>query len=117
MQRAALLILAPLYGVAMYLFASREYLSRGHTVDSLSDPSLGRASDNVLEVRRVIVDERDLRLIERVESYLAERREEKRKVAILFGGGHMPAIAEVLTSRHGYRVIHSEWLTAIAATE
>jgi len=110
-QRAALSILAPLYGVALYLFASREYLSRGHTVDSLSD----RASDDVLEIRKVIADERDLRLIERVESYLAERRDGQRKVAILFGGAHMPAIAEVLTSRHGYRVIHSEWLTAIAA--
>jgi hypothetical protein len=77
-QRAALSILAPLYGVALYLFASREYLSRG-------------------------------------QSYLAERRDGQRKVAILFGGAHMPAIAEVLTSRHGYRVIHSEWLTAIAA--
>ena len=117
MQRAALLIVAPLYGAALYLFASREYLSRGHSVDSLPDRPFNPGSDKLVEAHDVIVDARDQRLIEKVEAYLAERRDEKRKVAILFGGGHMPAIAGVLASRHGYRVVHSEWLTAIAAID
>jgi hypothetical protein len=109
-QRMTILLVAPLYGVVMYLFASREYFTRRHTVDSLPD----RLDYRLSQVRELIVDERDQRLIERIESCLAERRDDQRKVAILFGGGHMPAVVEVLTSRHGYHVVHSEWVTAIA---
>jgi len=109
-QRMAVLLVAPLYGVAMYLFASREYFTRRHSVDSLPDHRDQRLS----QVRELIVDERDQRLVEKIESCLAERRDDQRKVAILFGGGHMPAVVGLLTSRHAYRVVHSEWITAIA---
>ena len=109
-QRMAVLLLAPLCGVAMYLFASREYFARRHTVDSLPD----RLHPGLSQVRELIVDERDQRLIARLESCLVERRDDQRKVAILFGGGHMPAVVGALTSRHAYRVVHSEWITAIA---
>jgi hypothetical protein len=109
-QRMAVLLLAPLYGVAMYLFASREYFTRRGSVDSLPD----RLDQGLSQIRELIVDERDQRLIERIESCLAERRDDQRKVAILFGGGHMPAVVGALTSRHAYRVVHSEWITAIA---
>ena len=109
-QRMAVLLLAPLCGVAMYLFASREYFARRHTVDSLPD----RLDPGLSQVRELIVDERDQRLIARLESCLVERRDDQRKVAILFGGGHMPAVVGALTSRHAYRVVHSEWITAIA---
>jgi len=109
-QRMAVLVLAPLYGVALYLFASREYFTRRHSVDSLPD---GRESTQP-QVRELIVDERDQRLIETIESCLAERPNDQRKVAILFGAGHMPAVVGMLTARHAYRVVHSEWITAIA---
>jgi len=109
-QRMAVLLLAPLFGVAMYLFASREYFTRRHTVDSLPD----HREQGLSQVRELIVDERDQRLVEKIESCLAERRDDQRKVAILFGGGHMPAVVGLLTSRHAYRVVHSEWITAIA---
>lgn len=110
MQRMAALVLAPLYGVVLYLFASREYFTRRGSVDSLAR----RLDHPLTQVQELIVDERDQRLIETIESCLAERRDEQRKVAILFGGGHMPAVMGVLASRYGYRVVNSEWITAIA---
>jgi hypothetical protein len=107
-QRMALLILAPLYGFFLYLFASREYLARGHSVDSLPDR-------DTTPVREAIVGKRNRHLIEQIESYLEEAGDSVRKVAILFGGAHMPAVAKILMSQHGYRVTHSEWIIAIAA--
>jgi hypothetical protein len=110
-QRMALQLLAPLYGAALYLFATREFMSRGHSVESLSTTSL----DSMPEFREALLDKRDQHLVQRIESFLAENGSRECKLAILFGGGHMPVIAGALTSRHGYEVIQSHWVTAIAA--
>jgi hypothetical protein len=110
-QRMALQLVAPIYGAAMYLFATRESLCRGHSVESLQGADL----DSLPKFREAILDSRDRQLVQRIETYLGQNGQKELKLAILFGGGHMPAVASALASKHRYSSVHSEWVTAIAA--
>jgi hypothetical protein len=113
-QRIALMVLAPLYGAAMYVFGSRERFSRGHTVDSLPAREERVTDDARTSIEDVVLHERDRHLVTRIEAYLASEANQTRTAAVLFGAAHMPAVAAHLLARHGYRVARSRWVTAIA---
>ena len=113
-QRIPLLVMAPLYGLALYLFATRDYLSGGHNVDSLPSRNRSAAEDAIPAFFEAIVHSRDEHLLELIEEHLSAGGNMERTTAVLFGGGHGPGIVGVLMRKHGYRVVHSEWITAIA---
>ena len=43
----------------------------------------------------------------------AERCQEPIAVAVVYGAGHMPAVAAGLMRRHGYRPRQAEWLALL----
>ena len=110
-QRSVLLLLAPLYGCYLYLFGSRGSFARRASVDSIAD----RDAESSPAFDDVIGHQRDRRLIQKLESLLLVEDGVERKIAVTFGGRHMPAVASELMSKHGYRVVNSDWIVAIKA--
>lgn len=59
---------------------------------------------------RAILHARDARLIERLGAQLDDSGSGVRRLAIVYGAGHMRAVLRELTGR-GYHVERGEWLT------
>jgi hypothetical protein len=59
---------------------------------------------------RVILDERDQKLVAALTSIHIERANENLTVAVVYGAGHVPAIVKGLY-QHDYRVRGGDWLT------
>lgn len=59
----------------------------------------------------VVVHARDALLVDALTSIHEERSAEPISVAVLYGAGHMPAVASALVSRLGYHARTAEWLT------
>ena len=108
-HRFALYVLSSLLGVVLYVAGSRQFVASTRSVDSL--PTRATANEAVDDA---IVHNRDRRLMKRVEAHILEDSAKDQLTAILFGGSHLPAVASLLMSKHGYRVTKSDWLTAIA---
>ncbi|MDH5233024.1 MAG: hypothetical protein OEY38_23470 [Gammaproteobacteria bacterium] len=106
-------LLAPLYGVYKYLSASRESLAQGHTLDDLNTMEDLSDTDAEIALNKVILDDRDRELIATIEKHVKLHRNKQEKTAIIYGAKHMPAVVTVLTTKFGYRVTNSEWVSAI----
>jgi hypothetical protein len=108
-QRTALLIATPLFGLGLYLLASRESIGRRlgtEEVESRED-ILGLGSSPELETALLVA--RDIRLIDTLNAVLNENGDGKR-IAIVYGAAHIRAVSRLLTGKHGFRVIESEWI-------
>lgn len=114
LQQIGLLTLAPIYGCWMYLVASRDSLARGKSTDSLSNAYALRGSNSVNDIRDVILTKRDEVIVACIDDYIRNCEHKNETAAILFGGGHMPAIVSHLMRKHGYSVKKSEWVSVIA---
>lgn len=69
--------------------------------------------DDVLDdVERVVLRERDVRLLAALGTIVDERSSEDVKVAVVYGAEHMRAVVRGLRERD-YRVYAAEWLTAM----
>jgi hypothetical protein len=66
-------------------------------------------------VERVVLQERDARLLAALDTIHTQRSHEKLTVAVVYGAAHMRAVVRGLGDRHGYRVYTAEWLTALDA--
>lgn len=114
-ERLVLLLVAPAIGIGLFIVGSRQLISRGHSVDSIPAESGATGAKSSAKFEKAILHDRDRHLLARIEEHVLANPDKEQLTAILFGGRHMPAIAEVLMSGHGYRVKKSDWLTAIAA--
>jgi hypothetical protein len=114
--RMALLAGAPIYGVLLYLTASRESIGRGLSREDTSSREEAAAEDASLGVRKVLVDGRDAKLISVLERILDSAGQEK-CVGILYGAAHMVAVTDWLIGKQGYRVTRGEWVEVFAYEE
>jgi hypothetical protein len=58
----------------------------------------------------VIMDNRDRKLLEALTELHELRCREPITVGVVYGAGHMPAVAHGLIERYGYRARHAEWM-------
>lgn len=107
MYRAGLLMLAPLYGLYQYLFATRGSLAEKQSVDDLPPREQVEEADS--PSRRPFISDRDNRVITVLEDLLSEAADDRR-IAVVWGAGHMPAIAGYLMHQEGFRVERADWV-------
>jgi hypothetical protein len=107
-ERAAINTAAPLFGLYLRLFVSRERLARQLELndDTMIDnwrPETG--------VDRLITNDRDALLVEAVTKIHEERRNEPVDVAVVYGADHVPPLVTYLMSALDYVVTDAEWIT------
>jgi hypothetical protein len=69
--------------------------------------------DPLPDIERVVMDERDERLVAALADLHERRHDEQVTVAITYGAAHVRAVVSELNRRFGYRVRAGEWLTVL----
>jgi pheromone shutdown protein TraB len=65
-------------------------------------------------VAQVLIDRRDQLLLDALGRIHLERCDESITVAVVYGAGHIPAVAAGLMARYGYRPREAEWITLLS---
>jgi hypothetical protein len=112
-QRGLVSIGAPLYGLWGYLTATRRSIARRCGTDDLKSRKDLLADEDLEELREAISTRRDQHLLSCVLSCHDECAGSQRRVGVLYGAAHIPAVIRLLQDRLGYRVANSEWLTVL----
>lgn len=105
-----LLVAAPVMGLVFAVRGPGMFLDQDLEIEDL--PKTHRAedlADNPLH--DALSNRRDQLLLAALGKIHTERRQEPIAVAVLYGAGHIPAVASGLMNRHGYRPRQAEWLT------
>lgn len=105
-------VAAPLRGAYDYLTVSRESLARRCGIDDLKsrEDALDEDSD-LTEIREAILTRRDGHLLACVLRCHEENHGESKRVGVLYGAAHIPAVVRLLQDRLGYRVERADWVT------
>ncbi|SMD21133.1 hypothetical protein [Kibdelosporangium aridum] len=107
-ERAVANVAAPLTGLYLRTFGTREALARQLATDDDTDIDEWRPE---LGLDRLIKDDRDALLIQAVTKICEERQDEHIDVAIVYGAAHVPPLVAYLMTALGYVVIDAEWVT------
>lgn len=105
--------LVPVYALGMLFFGSRALLARHAEVDDLpsrEDVEMA-ANERIAPFIRLLVDDRDVRLLAALDRIHEERCNEAIQVAIVYGARHMPAVVRHLRRQFGYWARDAEWMT------
>lgn len=111
LQRLAIWCLVPAFALAVALLGTRRTLSRhleSGDVPDVLDYQVRRVAPQLTDL---IMDHRDTLLVDCLASIHKQRHAEEIDVAVVYGAGHMPAVARELLRRYGYRPRSAEWLT------
>jgi hypothetical protein len=111
LHRALVVCLAPLAAGVFWLIGTRRMLSRYAAVDDLPGPDESRLREQAGELVELIVDHRDSLLLSALDALHGQHMTEPMTVAVVYGAGHMPAVAHHLAAAYGYRPREAEWLT------
>jgi hypothetical protein len=111
LHRLLIYPVVPLFAAGMLLFGTRRILGRYLALDDLPTREQELAHDSFESIDKVIVDDRDALLVDALTSVHQQRSAEPIKVAVVYGAGHMPAVAAMLVARLGYHARSAEWLT------
>ncbi len=110
--RLLLYVTAPIYGLLFRWFGTREALAKGHTLDDLtSREERLRWTAEGSAVGNVILTARDKHLVSVMDQYLDDPSAEPRRLAIVFGAGHMRAVIQALTKLRGFHLVDGDWMT------
>jgi hypothetical protein len=98
--------------LAMLLLGTRRFLASQLRLDDLpSREELLRDSELLDHVDSVVVHKRDARLVKALSEIHERRSSEPIRVAVVYGAGHVPALARYMGRRYGYWPQRGEWLT------
>jgi hypothetical protein len=111
LHRLLIIPAVPVFAVGMLLFGTRRVLGRYLALDDLPTREQEIQSDSTEGIDKVIVHDRDALLIDALTSIHQQRSAEAIRVAVVYGAGHMPAVAAMLVARLGYHARSAEWLT------
>jgi hypothetical protein len=111
LHRFLIIPAVPVFAVGMLMFGTRRVLGRYLALDDLPTREQEMADAAFEDIDKLIVHDRDVLLIDALTEIHKERRTEAIKVAVVYGAGHMPAVAAVLVARLGYHARSAEWLT------
>lgn len=107
-------IFAPLVGIHRRLFASRESLAKKmEREDLLSSDEILDFDPSFAALRRTIIEVRDQRLIDKLGEELDRTDDAPRKIAIIYGAGHMRAVLAEL-KRRNFRTAGATWQMVMA---
>lgn len=110
-QRLVLSVGAPVFGLGMRLFGTREWIGSSLEMEDLPTPEDEAAEEAYGEVTNLVVDQRDALLVEALSSIHQEGSHEPVKVAVVYGAGHVPGVVNALGARFRYFPRSAEWLT------
>lgn len=110
LQRLALLVICPLYGVWVYLTGTRESIGRGMSREEVESQRDVDLRENMLELTDAILTSRDAKLIAELSAAI-EKNAAGSRIAVIYGAGHMRVVSRLLTGKYKYRVVVSEWIT------
>jgi hypothetical protein len=110
LHRIMIICLAPVVGLALWLCGTRRMLSRYATVEDQPDVMASLLRDQLPELTVLLEDDRDRLLASALDAIHAEHQSDPMVVAVLYGAGHMPAVAHYLLDQYGYRPREAEWL-------
>lgn len=111
LQRAALLVLAPIVGTAFWLLGTRRMLARYAAAEDLPDAAEVMLRDQALAITELLLDQRDALLATALDDVLVRHRDDAVDIAVVYGAGHMPALTRHLVAKYGFRPRRAEWLT------
>jgi hypothetical protein len=111
LHRLLIIPAVPVFAASMLLFGSRRVLGRYLALDDLPTREQELAEATLESIDKVVVHDRDALLIDALASIHQLRSAEPIAVAVVYGAGHMPAVAAMLVSRLGYHARSAEWLT------
>lgn len=110
-QRLMAWTLVPAFAVAFTLLGTRRTLSRYLAIDDLPAAGEEQARQATRQLTELILDHRDDLLIDCLSAVHEARHAEDIEVAVVYGAGHMRALAHQFLQRYGYRPRTAEWLT------
>ena len=111
LQRATLLLLAPVAGAVFWLLGTRRMLARHAATEDLPDPAEIMFRDKAQALTELLLDRRDALLAAALDEVLAQHGDEAIDIAVVYGAEHMPALTRYLGARYGFRPREAEWLT------
>jgi hypothetical protein len=105
-------IVAPLIGLWMRWFGSRDALAKNLALDDLPrrDETLA-FNPETAALDRVILDARDTKLVKRICEYVENSESTSSRISVVYGAQHIRALLRELRNRYDYRVNNTEWLT------
>jgi hypothetical protein len=110
--RLLLLVLAPLVGLYMLFFGTRDLIA--HCAEFNDLPSRDEVlmyDRDVDAIEDALTGQRDARLVETIKRMCNEAADKPTTVGILFGAQHMRAVIRYLTERQNYQVAKAERIT------
>lgn len=112
-QRFLIPMLAPIYGLYLRFFGTRETIGKGMDLN-LHDHNDAILDDNETfeKIGEIILDWRDEHLIGIINDYMQQTEGVKRSVGIVFGARHMRAVIHHLREQN-YKVTASDWVNVI----
>jgi hypothetical protein len=111
-QRIALLCLAPIYGLWLYLTASRSSLGKHLGQEDLPSRSDIQRAERSPGFEHAVLGVRDRKLVSCIEEVMRQH-DVPQTVGVVYGAGHMRSVLHHLMSERDYRVSSSEWLTVM----
>jgi hypothetical protein len=109
-----LLLAAPVMGLVFAVRGPRAFIRSDLEVEDL--PKTHQAEELAEHpVGEALTSRRDQLLVGALEKIHAERSAEAITVAVLYGAGHIPAVAAGLRDHLGYAPRQAEWLTVISS--
>lgn len=109
--RLTLWVVVPWVVLFVLIFGAERFLTYEFAVEDDAGSNRPPPGERWEAIEGVIVDERDALLLDALSKIHEERGTEPIDVAVVYGGGHMPAVVHGLMNRHGYRVRKARWLT------
>jgi pheromone shutdown protein TraB len=110
--RWLMFLAVPFYALYLYLFGTKNLIAERLAVDDLpSRDEILNYDEDFEKYDRVIIDERDQKLIEAITRFYEENQGVKRVVGILYGAAHMRGVSSFLRHKLHYRVVKAEWIT------
>jgi len=107
---SVLLVFAPLYGLWIFLTATRESIGRRLSTEEVESNRDVDFRESLPEFQEAVVTIRDAKLIEELSSAV-EKSGVGTRIAVIYGAGHMRVVSRLLTGKYKYRVVESEWIT------
>ncbi len=102
----------PIFVVYLYLFGTREIIAEHIAVDDLpSRDEIFNYDEQFEKFDKLLIDNRDKRLIDILEGLLKANDKGKKSIGIVYGAMHMRNIMAYLLEKQGYRIADSEWVT------
>jgi hypothetical protein len=110
--RIIFLGVVPFCALYQFLFATRQSIATGIEISELpTREEIFDSSEESEMIDEVLLHGRDAHLLENIENFFNKKRDQRLKVAVVYGAAHMRAVTRYLPNRLGYRVIRGEFVT------